>query len=143
MGIMLRNLREIIKILKWKIYGENSSNSRSIWSFTRIKDKVLDIIIQNLKQLAMMKRRTHLIVLIVIPPTRALHPIPVISENYTKVMMWRWTFQNLKVICHLIISWLNNYYWANLWFQRYSKKFQSKDCCYQAKETCFNLVGAS
>ena len=87
MGIMLRNLREIIKILKWKIYGENSSNSRSIWSFTRIKDKVLDIIIQNLKQLAMMKRRTHLIVLIVIPPMRALHPIPVISENYNKVMM--------------------------------------------------------
>jgi len=50
----------------------------------RIKDKVLDIIIQNLKLLAMMKRRIHFTMLIFIPPVGALHLILIISKTYNK-----------------------------------------------------------
>ena len=55
--------------------------------FYENQGKVLDIPIQNLKLLAMMKRRIHFTMLIVIQPVRALHLILVISKTYNEVMI--------------------------------------------------------
>ena len=55
--------------------------------FYENQGKVLDIPIQNLKLLAMMKRRIHFTMLTVIQPVRALHLILVISKTYNEVMI--------------------------------------------------------
>ena len=55
--------------------------------FYENQGKVLDIPIQNLKLLAMMKRRIHFTMLIVIQPVKALHLILVISKTYNEVMI--------------------------------------------------------
>ena len=105
---MVRYMTGVIEILKWMIYGDNFSNSQSVWSFTRMKGEVPNIIIQNLKLLATMKRRIHFTVPLVIPPIGALHAILVISKTYNEIMIERWTFQNLKGKCNPddFIDWL-------------------------------------
>ena len=53
----------------------------------RMKGEVLDIIIQNLKLLATMKRGIHFTVPLVITLVGALYPVLVISKTYNKVMI--------------------------------------------------------
>ena len=60
---------------------------QQLQGFTRMKGEVPDIIIQNLKLLAMMKRRIHFTVPLVISLVGALHPILVILETYNEVMI--------------------------------------------------------